>query len=196
MVLTQSPRLAERIKTLSLHGLSHDAWHRFSDSGCRHYTAVDCGYKYNMTDLQAAIGIHQLRRIESSAARRKEIWEQYQSRLRHLGIGLPSDVEEGTVHARHLYTIRVSPARSGMERDDFLEAMHERGIGCGVHYLSIPEHPYYRERYGWHPEEWPEAYAYGRETVSRPLTSWLTERDVDRIISAVEEIIAGSRCRG
>jgi dTDP-4-amino-4,6-dideoxygalactose transaminase len=185
MVLARKEEDLARIKMLALHGMSKDAWKRFSDEGYKHYFVVETGFKYNMMDLQAAIGIHQLRRVESNWLRRQEIWKEYSEAFVDLPLTLPADPEPDTRHGYHLYTILVDEARSGIDRDSFLEVMTARGIGVGVHYLSIPEHPVYQERFGWQPEDYPNAMRIGRQTVSLPLSAKLTDDEVTRVIEAV-----------
>jgi dTDP-4-amino-4,6-dideoxygalactose transaminase len=189
MVIGANKELISRIKILSLHGLSHDAWKRFSDEGYVHYYVEEAGFKYNMMDLQAALGIHQLKRIENSWKRRSEIWNKYMNELSLLPIGLPSKPDTDVKHSCHLFTLRINKENSGMTRDNFLQELHRRNIGCGVHYLSIPEHPYYKKTYHWKPEEYPHSFKYGRETVSIPLSPKLTDEDADDVISAIKEII-------
>ncbi len=185
MVLARREEDVARIKVLALHGMSKDAWKRFGDEGFKHYRVVECGFKYNMMDLQAAIGIHQLERIEKYWQRRKEIWDRYMSSLASLPLTLPWAPEPGTRHAYHLYTVLVDDAKSGVSRDAFLDAMTRRNIGIGVHYMSIPEHPYYQQTFGWKPEDYPNAMRVGRQTVSLPISAKLTDEDVEDVISAV-----------
>jgi dTDP-4-amino-4,6-dideoxygalactose transaminase len=185
MVLARRPEDAARLKRLALHGMSQDAWQRFSDTGYRHYTVVEAGFKYNMTDLQAALGLHQLGRIERSSARREAVWERYQDALRELPLQLPAAPAEGTRHARHLYSVLLDEAAAGLSRDELLERMTYHNIGVGVHYLAIPEHPYYAERYGMQPEDTPIATAIGRRTLSLPLSAALTDDDVDDVVTAL-----------
>src|SRR5690606_8149151 len=154
-----------------------DAWHRFSDKGYRHYQVVECGFKYNMMDIQAAIGIHQLRRVERAWETRRAIWGRYQEELAGVEVSRPAEPEADTVHAYHLYTIGVDAERCGMNRDEFLGAMNAARIGTGVHYLSVAEHPYYQQHLGWRPEQWPVATRVGRQTVSLPLSPKLTTTD-------------------
>lgn len=189
MILTGSAELAARLKILALHGMSQDAWKRFSDAGYKHYQVVEAGFKYNMMDLQAAIGIHQLKKLEGWWSRRKNIWDTYNAAFRELPIGAPADPEPETRHAYHLYTLFIDEKRTGISRDRFLEAMTAQNIGVGVHYLSIPEHPYYQKRFGWKPEQWPEAMRIGRETVSIPLTPKLQDEDVSDVIGAVHRCL-------
>lgn len=188
MILGRSTEHIARARVLALHGMTKDAWHRFGDKGYRHYQVVECGFKYNMMDLQAALGIHQLARAEQNWLRRREIWDYYQQSLQELSLMLPAEPEPNTRHAYHLYTVQIDPERSGMERDEFLDRMHAKGVGTGVHYLSIPEHPYYQERYGWRPEQWPNAMRIGRCTVSLPLSPSLAVAELDRVESAIRVI--------
>jgi dTDP-4-amino-4,6-dideoxygalactose transaminase len=169
--------------------MSHDAWRRFSDAGYKHYEVVECGFKYNMMDLQAAIGIHQLARITKCWHRRQEIWERYQRAFSGLPVVCPAEAEPQTRHAYHLYTLLIDGKNAGIDRDRFLEAMTAHRIGVGVHYRSIAEHPYYRQKYGWRPEHYPHAMRIGQQTVSLPLSANLTEADVDDVIQAVRDII-------
>jgi dTDP-4-amino-4,6-dideoxygalactose transaminase len=191
MIVGRDDAMIAKARMLALHGMSKDAWHRFGDAGYKHYQVVECGFKYNMMDLQAAIGIHQLARVEESWQRREAIWRQYTEELRELPVGLPAPCETNTRHAYHLFTIMVDETRSGIGRDDFLDAMTERGVGTGVHYLSVPEHPYYRQRYGWRPEQWPNAMAIGRQTVSLPISPKLSIDDVQRVLRAVRAAVTG-----
>jgi len=189
MVLTRREEDAARIKILALHGMSKDAWKRFSDEGYKHYHVVECGFKYNMMDLQAALGIHQLRRVETNWRRRQQIWERYNSAFAALPLTLPVPAEAGTRHAHQLYTVLVEEQRAGLSRDAFLDAMTAHNIGVGVHYQSIPEHPYYRDRFGWKAEDCPNAMRIGRQTVSLPLSAKLTDEDVEDVIEAVRRVV-------
>jgi dTDP-4-amino-4,6-dideoxygalactose transaminase len=189
MVLARREADAARIRILGLHGMSKDAWKRFSDEGYKHYQVVEAGFKYNMMDLQAAIGLHQLERVESMWRRRQEIWSRYDEALADLPIARPAPPAPDTRHGLHLYTILVEPARAGVTRDAFLEAMTAHNIGVGVHYLAVPEHPYYRERFGWRPEDFPHATRIGRSTVSIPLSAKLTDADVADVIEAMHRIL-------
>jgi dTDP-4-amino-4,6-dideoxygalactose transaminase len=168
--------------------MSKDAWHRFGDQGYKHYQEVEAGFKYNMKDLQAAIGIHQLARAEQNWKRREAVWNRYMKAFADLPIGLPAPPAPGTRHAYHLFTIMVDESRCGISRDAFLDAMNARRIGTGVHYLSVPEHPFYQKRFDWKPEQWPNAMRIGRQTVSLPLSPKLTDTDVERVIEAVRAL--------
>jgi len=167
-----------------------DAWNRFGDEGYKHYYVFDCGLKYNMMDIQAAIGIHQLSRVEAYWLRRQEIWNHYNEAFADLPIGLPADPEPDTHHALHLYTILIDPEKTGISRDAFIDALIAQNIGAGVHYQSIPEHPYYQQRFGWKSVDYPIAMKIGRQTVSLPLSAKLSKQDVSEVIAAVREVIA------
>ncbi len=193
MVLARNEVDADHIKTLALQGMTKDAWKRFSDDGYKHYSVVEPGFKYNMMDLQAAIGIHQLRRVELNWLMRREIWHQYNEALRDLPVTRPPEPESGTRHAYHLYTILLDEAVAGISRDAFLESMTAQNIGVGVHYLSLPEHPCYQHRFGWNPQDYPHAMHIGRCTVSLPLSAKLTDREVDDVISAVRRIVPAAQ---
>lgn len=188
MALCQDEGAVSRFKTLALHGMSSDAWRRFSDVGYKHYFVEEPGFKYNMMDLQAAIGIHQLARLEENYTRRAEIWNDYNEAFADLPITLPTPPEPDTRHAYHLYTILVDGGKTHVTRDEFLAQMTDRNIGVGVHYMSIPEHPFYQREYGWSPDSWPEARRIGRQIVSLPLSAKLTDEDVNDVVEAVREI--------
>ena len=191
MILAKREEDAARCKVLALHGMSKDAWKRFSDSGYKHYQVVGCGYKYNMMDIQAAIGVEQLRRVEPYWQRRRELWGRYNEALAHLPLNLPAPPEPETRHGFHLYTLLVDEKKCGASRDQFLDAMTTRNIGVGVHYLSIPEHPYYQQTLGWKPEDYPHARRIGRTTVSLPLSARLTDEDAEDVVEAVIETVRG-----
>ncbi len=190
MIVGRDEALVARARVLALHGMSKDAWHRFGDKGYKHYQVVECGFKYNMMDLQAALGIHQLSRVDDNWLRRQGVWSKYQRELADLPVGLPLEPLADTRHAYHLYTIMVERERCGVARDEFLDRMNLQGIGTGVHYLSVPEHPYYQQRFGWRPEQWPSALGIGRKTVSLPLSPGLGNAGFDRVIAGVRSALA------
>lgn len=189
MVLARKEEDAARIKVLGLHGMSKDAWKRFGDEGYKHYYVVEAGFKYNMMDLQAAIGLEQLAHVEAYWQRRKTIWARYVDELSELPLALPPVPAPGTRHAHHLFSVQLDPARCGISRDDFLDAMTAQGIGVGVHYLALPEHPYYQQSLGWRPEHTPHATRVGRGIVSLPISAKLSDQDVGDVISAVRLIL-------
>ena len=190
MVTTDDDRLAEDLRIRSLHGLSRDAWKRYSEAGFQPYDVVLPGWKYNMTDMQAALGLHQLARIDANLVRRTEIWERYDRGLAGIaGITTPSPFEGG-VHARHLYTILVDPMVC--ERDHFVDELRQRNVGSGVHFVAAHLHSYFRDALGLSRGDFPIAESVSDRTVSLPLSSKLTDADVDDVIAAVRDVIDGS----
>jgi dTDP-4-amino-4,6-dideoxygalactose transaminase len=189
MVLTNNLEVAERIQRLALHGMSQDAWRRFSDNGYRHYDVVEIGYKYNMTDLQAAIGMHQILRVDAYWQKRWRVWQEYNQAFRDLPVRLPAPIDAHSRHGLHLYTLLLDPDHAPVSRDQFIAALHYRRIGTGVHYRSIPEHPVYQQKFGWKPADYPRAEAIGNSTVSLPLSAKLSEQDIADVIHAVTEVL-------
>ena len=189
MVLTNNKEFADKIKILALHGMSKDAWKRFSDDGYKHYEVVYPGFKYNMMDIQASIGIHQLKRLEKYHKKRKQIWDFYNKELSGLPIDLPNYKSKNIKHVLHLYTILVDEKRCGISRDKFMQELHLRCIGTGVHYNPVHLHKYYRDTYGYKEGDFPNAEYIGARTVSLPLSAKLTMGEARRIIDAIKEIL-------
>ncbi len=189
MVIAKREEDISRIKMLALHGMSKDAWHRFGDDGYKHYQVIGAGFKYNMMDLQASIGIHQLRRIEDNLEKRASIWSNYQTAFSDLPITLPDNGKDTIRHAHHLYTILIDENKAGISRDQFLTEMTKAGIGVGVHYTSIAGHPYYKKNFGYQTEDYPVSKSIGEQTVSLPLSAALSDNDITRIIASVRKII-------
>lgn len=192
MLLTDDAELAQRLKRLALHGMSADAWARFSDQGYKHYQVVEPGYKFNMTDMQAAMGLVQLAKIDAMLSRRETLWRYYDERLRDLPLELPPPAEAGSVHARHLYTVLVDQARCGVSRDTMLTELHKRNIGTGVHYIGQHLQPYYRDKYGLRPEDFPHATRHSLQTMSLPLSPRLLESDLADVVEALREALGGA----
>lgn len=189
MVTTNNLDFADKIKMYGLHGMSRDAWKRFSDDGYKHYQVIFPGFKYNMMDIQAAIGLHQMERVEENWRRRDEIWQRYNQAFADLPVDLPAPDEPGTLHARHLYTLMIDEARCGMSRDHFMQKLHQRQIGTGVHYLGVHLHPYYRDRFGYTEADFPNATWLSERTVSIPLSPKLTDEDIEDVIEAVHSVL-------
>jgi dTDP-4-amino-4,6-dideoxygalactose transaminase len=188
-LVTDSEAVAEEVERLALHGLSVGAWQRFSDTGFRHYEVVRPGYKYNMTDVQAALGLHQLPRLDGWIERRAELWERYDERLAGLPLTTPAAPAPDTRHARHLYQVLVEP-EAPIGRDELLQGLTERQIGTGVHYRGVHLHPYYRDRYSLRPEDFPVATEISERTLSLPLSPKVTEADQDDVVAALQELLA------
>ena len=193
MVVAADAELAARIQVMALHGLSKDAWMRYSDDGYRHYEVVGAGFKYNMTDIQASLGIHQLARVEERLLRREAIWARYDEAFADLPLKTPAAPDAGTRHARHLYTLLVDERRCGISRDRFVEALHAEGIGIGIHYRALSEHGFYRRALDFSPADVVHAERIGRCTLSLPLSPALGDEDVEDVVSAVRKIAAAHR---
>jgi dTDP-4-amino-4,6-dideoxygalactose transaminase len=185
---TDDAGIAEEVERLALHGLSLGAWQRFSDAGFRHYEVVRPGYKYNMTDVQAAVGLHQLQQLDGWIERRAELWERYDELLAGLPVETPQPQEPGTRHARHLYQVLLAPG-APLSRDQLLDGLTERRIGTGVHYLGVHLHPFYRDKYGLEPAHFPVATAISERTLSLPLSPKVSEHDQDDVVDALEELL-------
>jgi dTDP-4-amino-4,6-dideoxygalactose transaminase len=187
-LVTDDERAAAEVERLALHGLSLGAWQRFSDQGFRHYEVVRPGYKYNMTDVQAALGLHQLPRLDAWIERRAQLWERYDRLLGALPLELPPAPEPHTRHARHLYQVLVS-SEARLDRDGLLDGLTRMRIGTGVHYRGVHLQPYYRDRYGLREEQFPVASDISARTLSLPLASDLSERDQDDVAEALSELL-------
>lgn len=187
-LVTEDPQVAEEIERLALHGLSVGAWQRFSDAGFRHYEVVRPGYKYNMTDVQAALGVRQLPRLDAWIDRRAELWERYDRLLADLPLSTPPPPEPDVRHARHLYQVLLDPG-APRTRDALLQGLGERMIGAGVHYRGVHLHPYYRDRYALSAEQFPVATAISEQTLSLPLSPKVSEADQDDVVDALRELL-------
>jgi dTDP-4-amino-4,6-dideoxygalactose transaminase len=189
MVTTDNIAWAPRIKMLALHGLSADAWKRFSDEGFKHYEVMEPGFKYNMMDLQAALGLHQLDRVETNLERRRQIWARYDQAFADLPVFLPAPEEEATRHARHLYTLLLDIDRLRAGRDGIQAALHRQRIGTGIHYRAVHLHHYYREAFGYAPGDLTNAGWISDRTLSIPLSAKLTDQDIESVIFAVRHTL-------
>jgi dTDP-4-amino-4,6-dideoxygalactose transaminase len=187
-IATDSAELAEEIERLALHGLSVGAWQRFSDVGFKHYEVIRPGYKYNMTDVQASLGLRQLPRLDEWIHRRAELWDRYDGALADLPLSTPPPAEPDTRHARHLYQVLIEPD-APLARDELLNVLNERNIGTGVHYRGVHLHPYYRDRYHLAPEDFPVASAISDRTLSLPLSPRVSDADQDSVVQALRELL-------
>jgi dTDP-4-amino-4,6-dideoxygalactose transaminase len=189
MVTTADEAWAGRIMTLALHGLSADAWKRFSDEGYKHYELTEPGFKYNMTDLQASLGIHQLRRVEENLVLRRDLWAYYDDAFADLPVFPVPAEEAGTRHARHLYTLLLDLDRLRAGRDEVQRALHRQQIGTGVHYRALHLHRYYQEAFGYARGDLPHAEWISDRTLSLPLSPKLTDDDVLDVVTAVRKTL-------
>jgi dTDP-4-amino-4,6-dideoxygalactose transaminase len=192
MAITNHEEYADRIKIMGLHGMSKDAWKRFGDDGYKHYQVVYPGFKYNMMDIQASLGIHQLPRVNDYWIRRQEIWQRYNEAFRDLPLFTPATVEPGTRHAYHLYTLLLDTDNLAITRDQFLNMMTQQKIGVGVHYIALHLHPYYQKTYGYKRGDFPNAEWISDRTVSLPLSPKLSDTDVEDVIEAVRLILTST----
>lgn len=188
-MLTGSEELLEQARVLSLHGMSRDAWKRYEQGGSWYYEVVSPGYKYNMTDIQAALGLHQLRRLEGFQRRRGEVVRAYNDAFSGCeALELP--VERAEVeHAWHLYVLRLRPEALTIDRDQFIRELESRNIGTSVHFIPVHLHPYYRDKYGYAAGDFPVAYENYRRLLSLPLSPRLTDEDLADVIEAVLQVV-------
>jgi dTDP-4-amino-4,6-dideoxygalactose transaminase len=187
MVATDRDDVAARVRIMRLHGIDRDVWNRYRAPGAGwKYDVVAPGYKYNLTDLAAAIGRVQLSRARQFLDRRRAIAQKYLQELGALDfLSMPASGEN---HAWHLFIIRVRPESLGLTRDECVEKLHERGIGVSVHFIPLHLMTYYRTRYGLEPEDFPVALEAYRGCISLPMSASLTDDDVDRVIAAVKSL--------
>ena len=188
MLVTRDPELAKRARVMRLHGINRDAFDRFTAKvPSWYYEIVAPGFKYNLTDIAAALGLHQLKRLPAFQKRREQIAARYFEALADLPLILPPKAPNEDVHSWHLYVLRLSDAAvaAGVSRDLFIERMFEQGIGCSVHYVPLHQHPYWQERYGLTPEMFPESQKAYERTVTIPLYTAMTDEQVERVIAAV-----------
>jgi dTDP-4-amino-4,6-dideoxygalactose transaminase len=188
MITTDNKEYADKIKMYALHGMDKDAWKRYSDEGYKHYQVIFPGFKYNMTDIQAALGIHQLLKLEQRYKRREQIWNTYNEAFKDLPLHTPTPPEEGTRHAIHLYTILLDLDNLNTDRDEVLNGLIRENIGTGVHYTALHLHPYYQNTYNYKLGDFPNAEYISDRTISLPLSAKLTDKDVEDVIRAVTKI--------
>lgn len=192
-MLTGPADLIEEARILALHGMSRDAWKRYSGEGSWYYEVVRAGFKYNMMDIQAALGLQQLKKLAGFHARRREIVRRYNAAFSPLE-ELQVPVERpGVDHAWHLYALRLHPERCRVSRNQLIEALKAHNIGSSVHFIPIHLHPYYRDRYGYQPGDFPVAYREYQRIVSLPLFPRMSDRDVEDVIEAVCQVVRGDR---
>jgi dTDP-4-amino-4,6-dideoxygalactose transaminase len=187
-MLTGAPDFLARARTLGLHGMSRDAWKRYAPGGGWFYEVDQPGFKYNMTDVQAAMGLAQLRKLDRFQQRRREIVAAYNEAFENVA-ALETPVERTEIeHAWHLYVLRLRPGTLCIGRDQFIEELTARNIGTSVHFIPIHVHPYYRLKYGYHPEQFPIAYGNYQRMLSLPLHPLLTNDDLSDVIGAVRDV--------
>jgi dTDP-4-amino-4,6-dideoxygalactose transaminase len=190
MVVTANSDIAKRCKVMRLHGISRDAFDRYtSTKPSWFYEIIAPGYKYNMPDIAASIGIHQLKKLPGFQIKRQQMAEYYNDALKDLPIELPAMPSAGSSHAWHLYAIRLQPA-ANISRDLFIEKMSEYGIGCSVHFIPLHVHPYWRDTYELSPDMYPVAQGIYETEVSLPLYTKMTNDDLARVVETVKKVLA------
>ncbi len=193
MLTTDDDAIADRCRLLALHGMSNDAWDRYTERGAWAYQVLAAGYNYAMSDFQAALGHAQFARLAGFQAQRRRLAERYNARFAaHPAIIAPTE-REGTTHAWHLYVVRIDAGATTIGRDRFIEELKQRGIGTSVHFIPIHHHPYYRETFGWAPGDHPVADSAFEAMISLPLYTRMSDHDIDRVSDAVEEIVRDNR---
>jgi dTDP-4-amino-4,6-dideoxygalactose transaminase len=189
MVVSKNPDLIKRCKVMRLHGISRDAFDRYvSKAPAWFYEVIEPGFKYNMTDIAAAMGIHQLKKLRRFHLARLDMAERYDAELQDLPLILPAQPHAGDAHARHVYPIRLKP-EAGIERADFIQRMADHGIGCSVHFIPLHLHPVWRDGYQLTPEQFPHAQKAFEAEISLPLYTRMTEADQTRVINTIREIL-------
>jgi dTDP-4-amino-4,6-dideoxygalactose transaminase len=189
MVVTHKRQIAERVRIMRLHGINRDVFDRYHGRGSGwHYEVVAPGYKYNLTDLAAAIGLHQLARAWAMHARRAEIAAAYDAAFADLPVTLPAGPDAGDVHAWHLYPLQLRDD-AAMDRDRFIDGMRARGVGCSVHYVPLHLHPFWRDNFALSPAEFPVSTDAYRRLVSLPIYSKMGPTQVQRVIDGVRALL-------
>jgi dTDP-4-amino-4,6-dideoxygalactose transaminase len=189
MVITRDQKLAQRIKIMRIHGINRDAFDRYvSKTPAWFYEVVAPGFKYNLTDVASAIGIHQLRKIDRFLLRRQGLADAYFEGLQGLPLTMPADAGENGTHAWHLFVVRLTP-KARLGRDELIQKLSECGIGTSVHYIPLHRHPYWRDTYHLTAEKFPHADAAYQSMLSLPLYTSMTDADQQRVISNLHELL-------
>jgi len=189
MLVTRDAELAQRARVMRLHGMNRDAFDRFTAKvPSWYYEVVAPGFKYNLSDIAAALGLQQLKKARAFQQRRAQIAARYQAGLQGLPLILPPAAPAGDMHAWHLYVVRLSD-QAALARDRFIEALFERGIGCSVHYIPLHLHPYWRDRYALVPAMFPHSQRAFERMASLPIYTRMSDADVDRVIEAVRAVL-------
>lgn len=189
MITTNDDGFAERVRLMHLHGMSRDAWKRYTESGSWFYEILAPGFKYNLTDIAAAIGIPQLRRCEEAHARRREIARAYDDAFSGIDAIRTPRVAHEADHAWHLYVLQVNPAALRLDRDGFIRELSARKIGTSVHFIPLHVHPYYRDKYGFQPSDYPNTHAAYERILSLPIYARMSDADIGDVIEAVLDIV-------
>jgi perosamine synthetase len=188
MAVTDNADLASRMRMMSLHGLSQDAWDRYSTGGAWDYKIAAPGFKYNLTDIAASIGIHQLARAESMRKERENIARRYLEELADVSAVELPPVDANRIHSWHLFPIKLHLNRLAIDRNAFVEELKRRGVGCSVHWRPLHLHPYYEQAFGWRPESLPVATAVWQRLISLPLFPGMDDSELRHVVDSVADI--------
>jgi dTDP-4-amino-4,6-dideoxygalactose transaminase len=193
MACTANAEYADRMRIMSLHGISRDAWKRFMAEGSWYYEIIAPGHKYNLTDIAAAIGIHQLRKANRLHQRRTELAAFYHDQLKEVEELVLPNVQPGRIHSWHLYVIRLRLDRLNIDRAQFISELQKLGIGTSVHWLPLHMHPYYRETYGYSPRDLPTANSLYPELITLPLYPDMSGEDAAHVCNSIKDLVAANR---
>jgi dTDP-4-amino-4,6-dideoxygalactose transaminase len=193
MLVTANESWARRAQSMSLHGLSHDAWNRYSAQGAWYYEIMAPGFKYNMTDIAAALGLVQLRRLDQMNERRASIARRYTAAFNGLAELEVPEIRADRSSSWHLYILRLNLEQLRCDRAGFIEALDQERVSASVHFIPLHLHPYYRETFGYGPTDFPVAYREYQRVVSLPIYSRMTDEDVHHVIGAVTRVVAANR---
>jgi perosamine synthetase len=193
MATTENPEWAARMRMMSLHGISHDAWKRYAKDGSWYYEVLCPGFKYNLTDIGAAIGIEQLKKCDAFGAARNHIATAYNEAFADLPEIQTPFCEPDLQHAWHLYVIQLQREGLTISRDQFIEALKSQGIGTSVHFIPLHLHPYYRNTFGYVPGDFTNATEAYQRIISLPIYPKMTDADIDHVIGAVRHVVQNYR---
>jgi dTDP-4-amino-4,6-dideoxygalactose transaminase len=188
MATTENGEWAEKIRIMRLHGISKDAWKRNTQEGSWQYEVVDAGYKYNMTDMQAALGLAQLKKVEWMWEKRKEIADKYTAAFRESESIVTPHVKQDRISAWHLYVIKLNIEVLNIDRNSFIEELKKRAIGTSVHFIPIHRHPFYRNTFGYRAEDFPVAEKQYERIISLPIYPGMTDNEIEFVIESVDDV--------
>lgn len=188
MVTTENEKWAERMRILRLHGISKDAWKRYSNGGSWYYEVLETGYKYNMTDLQASLGLSQLRKLDKMWEMRKHIAQKYTEAFSDVKQLMTPYMDSERVSSYHLYTLKIDPGELNIDRAEFIELLKENGIGTSVHFIPLHRHPFYQNAFSYGVENFPEAEWFYERIISLPIYPGMSEAEIEYVIQTVKDV--------
>ncbi len=188
MVTTENEKWAERMRILRLHGISKDAWKRYSNGGSWYYEVLETGYKYNMTDLQASLGLSQLRKLDKMWEMRKHIAQKYTEAFSDVKQLMTPYMDSERVSSYHLYALKIDPGELNIDRAEFIELLKENGIGTSVHFIPLHRHPFYQNAFSYGVENFPEAEWFYERIISLPIYPGMSEAEIEYVIQTVKDV--------